>query len=191
MEAETLAGEKAVTAAMREASTGLKTAWRAQADRIKAETATAAAEAKAAEKAARSAPAPARERAAPRARTSSRQTPMEALTKSVLRTAGSTITRELLRGVRFSADSAVTSSLVMRSRTGAVRTIETRHRLSTSTLFTGGAETVPAARASMNAPLRRNTPLALPGLAASRADTRALKLALRLPLSKLALPMGA
>lgn len=30
MEAETLAGEKAVTAAMREASTGLKTAWRAQ-----------------------------------------------------------------------------------------------------------------------------------------------------------------
>ena len=36
---------------------------------------------------------------APRARTSSRQTPMEALTKSVLRTAGSTLTRELLRGV--------------------------------------------------------------------------------------------
>ena len=30
MEAETLAGEKAVTAAMREASTGLKTAWRGQ-----------------------------------------------------------------------------------------------------------------------------------------------------------------
>ena len=30
MEAETLAGEKALTAAMREASTGLKTAWRAQ-----------------------------------------------------------------------------------------------------------------------------------------------------------------
>ena len=46
-----------------------------------------------------SAPAPARERAAPRPRASSRQTPMEALTKSVLRTAGSTITRELLRGV--------------------------------------------------------------------------------------------
>ena len=36
---------------------------------------------------------------APRPRTSTRQTPMEALTKSVLRTAGSTITRELLRGV--------------------------------------------------------------------------------------------
>jgi len=39
-------------------------------------------------------PAPAR-----RKRTSNRQTPMEALTKSVLRTAGSTLTRELLRGV--------------------------------------------------------------------------------------------
>jgi len=38
-------------------------------------------------------------RAAPARRTSSRQTPMEALTKSVLRTAGSTLTRELLRGV--------------------------------------------------------------------------------------------
>jgi hypothetical protein len=38
--------------------------------------------------------------AEPRApRRSNRQTPMEALTKSVLRTAGSTITRELLRGV--------------------------------------------------------------------------------------------
>ncbi|MFN7127625.1 MAG: helicase HerA-like domain-containing protein [Brevundimonas sp.] len=36
---------------------------------------------------------------APRSRASSRQTPMEALAKSVLRTAGSTITRELLRGV--------------------------------------------------------------------------------------------
>jgi uncharacterized protein len=39
-----------------------------------------------------------RKPAAPR-RTSNRQTPMEALTKSVLRTAGTTITRELLRGV--------------------------------------------------------------------------------------------
>lgn len=83
----------------RESAEEVLKARRAQADRIEAETATAAAEAKAAEKAARSAPAPARERAAPRARTSSRQTPMEALTKSVLRTAGSTITRELLRGV--------------------------------------------------------------------------------------------
>ncbi|MFS0791926.1 helicase HerA-like domain-containing protein [Brevundimonas sp. 2P05AA] len=87
------------TAVNRESAEEVLKARRAQADRIEAETATAAAEAKAAEKAARSAPAPARERAAPRARTSSRQTPMEALTKSVLRTAGSTITRELLRGV--------------------------------------------------------------------------------------------
>ncbi|WP_313045705.1 helicase HerA-like domain-containing protein [Brevundimonas sp.] len=87
------------TAVNRESAEEVLKARRAQADRIEAETATAAAEAKAAEKAARSAPAPARERAAPRARASSRQTPMEALTKSVLRTAGSTITRELLRGV--------------------------------------------------------------------------------------------
>jgi len=43
--------------------------------------------------------APAPRAPAPRPRTSTRQTPMEALTKSVLRTAGSTITRELLRGV--------------------------------------------------------------------------------------------
>ena len=39
------------------------------------------------------------DRAEHRPRASTRQTPMEALTKSVLRTAGSTITRELLRGV--------------------------------------------------------------------------------------------
>ena len=38
-----------------------------------------------------------REQAAPRRRT--RETPVEAMTKSVLRTAGSTLTRELLRGV--------------------------------------------------------------------------------------------
>jgi len=44
----------------------------------------------------RAAPKP---RAAPRPRASTRQSPMEALTKSVLRTAGSTITRELLRGL--------------------------------------------------------------------------------------------
>ena len=36
---------------------------------------------------------------APRARASNRQTPMEALTKSGLRTAGSTLTRELMRGI--------------------------------------------------------------------------------------------
>jgi DNA helicase HerA-like ATPase len=58
------------------------------------------AQAKADEKAAKT---HAREQARPapasRPRASGRQTPMEALTKSVLRTAGSTITRELLRGV--------------------------------------------------------------------------------------------
>ena len=41
---------------------------------------------------------------------------------------------ELLRGVRFSRDTAVTHSLSMRSSSGAVRTIETKHRLSTSML---------------------------------------------------------
>ncbi len=68
------------------------------------QTAATQAEAKAAEAreaAARRAPAPtrSRERAAPAPRRSNRQTPMEALTKSVLRQAGSTITREVLRGV--------------------------------------------------------------------------------------------
>ncbi|PQZ78664.1 MULTISPECIES: helicase HerA-like domain-containing protein [unclassified Brevundimonas] len=88
------------TAVNRESAEEVLKARRAQADRIEAQAQADALEAKAAEKAARSAPAPARERAAPRARaSSSRQTPMEALTKSVLRTAGSTITRELLRGV--------------------------------------------------------------------------------------------
>ncbi len=87
------------TAVNRESAEEVLNARRAQAERIEAETAAASAQAKAAEKAARSAPAPTRERAAPRPRASSRQTPMEALTKSVLRTAGTTITRELLRGV--------------------------------------------------------------------------------------------
>jgi len=41
---------------------------------------------------------------------------------------------ELLRGVRFRAGTATTQSLSMRSLSGAVRTIETRHRLSTSNL---------------------------------------------------------
>ncbi|MCZ4106649.1 DUF853 family protein [Brevundimonas diminuta] len=87
------------TAVNRESAEEVLNARRAQAERIEAETAAAAAKAKAAEKAARSAPAP-RAPASPRPRASSnRQTPMEALTKSVLRTAGSTITRELLRGV--------------------------------------------------------------------------------------------
>lgn len=61
-----------------------------------ADQAEAQAQAQAAEKAERERPAP---RATPRSRASNRQTPMEALTKSVLRTAGSTLTRELLRGV--------------------------------------------------------------------------------------------
>ncbi|MFC5372006.1 helicase HerA-like domain-containing protein [Brevundimonas faecalis] len=87
------------TAINRESAEEVLKARRAQADRIEAQAQADAAEAKAAEKAARSAPAPARERAPARPRTSSRQTPIEALTKSVLRTAGSTITRELLRGV--------------------------------------------------------------------------------------------
>jgi uncharacterized protein len=73
---------------------------KAQADAAKAAELQAKADEKAAKERAReqarAAPRPA---PAPRARTSNRQTPMEALTKSVLRTAGSTITRELLRGV--------------------------------------------------------------------------------------------
>jgi fructose-1,6-bisphosphatase II len=47
---------------------------------------------------------------------------------------------ELLRGVRFSRDTAVTHSLSMRSSSGAVRTIETKHRLSTSTLVPPAAD---------------------------------------------------
>ncbi len=87
------------TAVNRESAEEVLKARRAQADRLEADTAAAAAQAKAAEKAARSAPTP-RAPATPRPRSpSNRQTPMEALTKSVLRTAGSTITRELLRGV--------------------------------------------------------------------------------------------
>ena len=41
---------------------------------------------------------------------------------------------ELLRGVRYSSDTATTHSLSMRSLSGAVRKIETRHRISTSNL---------------------------------------------------------
>jgi fructose-1,6-bisphosphatase II len=41
---------------------------------------------------------------------------------------------ELLRGVRYSPDRATTHSMSMRSRSGAVRLIETRHRISTSNL---------------------------------------------------------
>jgi fructose-1,6-bisphosphatase II len=42
---------------------------------------------------------------------------------------------EVLKGVRYSADQALTQSLSMRSRTGVVRLIDTRHRLSTSILI--------------------------------------------------------
>jgi len=41
---------------------------------------------------------------------------------------------ELMGGVRYSSDTAITHSLSMRSRSGAVRLIETRHRMSTSNL---------------------------------------------------------
>jgi fructose-1,6-bisphosphatase II len=42
---------------------------------------------------------------------------------------------EVLRGVRFAKDLAVTQTLSMRSSSGAIRTIDTKHRLSTSTLI--------------------------------------------------------
>ncbi|MET0966628.1 MAG: class II fructose-bisphosphatase [Nakamurella sp.] len=45
---------------------------------------------------------------------------------------------EVLRGVRYAPNLAVTQSLSMRSSSGAVRTIETKHRLSTSTLIPAG-----------------------------------------------------
>ncbi len=96
----------------RESAEEILTARYAAEDRIEAEAAAREAEARAeaaAEKAAEKAEAAAEKaerararsapRAAPAARRSSRQTPMEALTKSVLRQAGSTLTRELLRGV--------------------------------------------------------------------------------------------
>jgi fructose-1,6-bisphosphatase II len=46
-------------------------------------------------------------------------------------------TGALLRGVRYVNDGAVTDSLVMRSRSGTVRRIEARHRLSKLRQFTG------------------------------------------------------
>ncbi len=46
-------------------------------------------------------------------------------------------TGALLRGVRYVNDGAVTDSLVMRSRSGTVRRIEARHKLSKLTQFTG------------------------------------------------------
>ncbi len=93
------------TAIDRESAEEVLAARHAVADKAEADAAAAAAAEKArvaAEKAAaRQAPAASRTTASAPAkpRASSRQTPMEALTKSVLRTAGSTITRELLRGI--------------------------------------------------------------------------------------------
>src|SRR5215813_1946787 len=46
-------------------------------------------------------------------------------------------TGALLRGVRYVSGGAVTDSIVMRSRSGTVRRIEARHKLSKLTLFTG------------------------------------------------------
>ncbi len=46
-------------------------------------------------------------------------------------------TGALLRGVRYVNDGAVTDSIVMRSRSGTVRRIEARHRLSKLRHFTG------------------------------------------------------
>ena len=85
------------TAINRESAEEILKARKAQVERIEAETREAAeaerVRARAEKEATRSAP------RAPARRSSNRQTPMEALTKSVLRTAGSTLTRELLRGV--------------------------------------------------------------------------------------------
>ena len=85
----------------RESAEEVLAARHAALDKLADDEAAAKADAKASRAAPRSAPAP--RAPAPRApaapRRSSRQTPLEALTKSVLRTAGSTITRELLRGV--------------------------------------------------------------------------------------------
>jgi len=85
----------------RESAEEILKARKAQAERIEAETeaaeeaekAQAQAQKQAQKEAARAAP------KAPAKRASNRQTPMEALTKQVLRTAGSTLTRELMRGL--------------------------------------------------------------------------------------------
>ena len=79
------------TAIDRESAEEVLAARLAATDAASAQAAREAAEEKAAARAPKPAP-------APKAR-SNRQTPMEALTKSMLRTAGSTIPRELLRGV--------------------------------------------------------------------------------------------
>lgn len=80
----------------RESAEEILKARKAQAARIEEETKAAAEAEKARVKAEKEA---AKTTRAPAKRASNRQTPVEALTKSVLRTAGTTITRELLRGV--------------------------------------------------------------------------------------------
>ena len=94
MDASPVAGVYDVTVDRESAEEVL--AARHAASQAEAEAAKPKAAPKPAAREAAPAPAP---RAAPKPRASTRQTPMEALTKSVLRTAGSTITRELLRGV--------------------------------------------------------------------------------------------
>jgi DNA helicase HerA-like ATPase len=90
------------TAIDRESAEEVLAARLAATDAASAQAAREGAEEKAATRAPKPAPAP-RPAPPPRAPApkprSNRQTPMEALTKSMLRTAGSTITRELLRGV--------------------------------------------------------------------------------------------
>jgi DNA helicase HerA-like ATPase len=89
----------------RESASEILAARRGEADQATAEAKLAEARAKDAEKAAaaREKEQARHEREAARthapARRSTRETPIEAVTKSVLRTAGSTITRELLRGL--------------------------------------------------------------------------------------------
>ncbi|WP_292039855.1 MULTISPECIES: helicase HerA-like domain-containing protein [unclassified Brevundimonas] len=83
------------TAVNRESAEEILKARKAQAERINAD-AKAAEEA---EKARAKAEKDAAKAKAPAKRASNRQTPMEALTKTVLRTAGAAITREILRGV--------------------------------------------------------------------------------------------
>ncbi|MGI4818320.1 MAG: helicase HerA-like domain-containing protein [Janthinobacterium lividum] len=83
------------TTVNRESAEEILKARKAQAERINAD-AKAAEEA---EKARAKAEKDAAKAKAPAKRASNRQTPMEALTKTVLRTAGAAITREILRGV--------------------------------------------------------------------------------------------
>ncbi|HZW15352.1 MAG TPA: helicase HerA-like domain-containing protein [Brevundimonas sp.] len=90
----------------RESAEEILMARRGQADQAAADAKPAVARAKAdaaaAREAEKAAAARAREQArarAPARRRSSRETPIEAATRSVLRTAGSTLTRELLRGL--------------------------------------------------------------------------------------------